>query len=194
MFACVDDIKPRKRQPIVLLCNTYHSLPILFWKLMHIFSRGNVCGMQSKMSFKLFLSCKHRHISTIKVSFVQSKTYYIIYLCHWQWFLEACLPLPRAKSFSSTPLIRFSYSIMKPCLLSHMCHKVQKIHPILEHRNINYRSINPTSIFTAIFVIHCHFIQPKYRTPIYFLRSAAKKEFKPFYCFDLFFEVTKHNF
>jgi predicted nucleotidyltransferase len=73
--------------------------------------------------------------------------------------------------------------------------KYKKIHPILDHRNINYnRRINPSSIFTAIFVIHLHFIQQKHRTPTYFLRSAAKKEFNPFQHLDLFFEVTKYNF
>jgi len=161
---------------------------------MHIFSRGNVCGMRNKMSFKLFLSSKHRHISSIQVSFVQSKTCYIIYLCHVidSDFLEACLPLPCVKSFLSTLIFHNEAMFTVTCLC--VCHKVQKIHPKLQHWNINYRRINPTSVFTAIFVIHCPFIQQKQRTSIYFIGSAAKKEFKPFHCFDLFFELTKHNF
>jgi len=186
VFACVEDIKPRKRQSIVLLYNTYYSLLWLLWKVIHIFSRGNVCGMWNKMSFKLFLSCKHRHISSIQVSFVQSKTYiYVMSLTviFGGPFVSLC-----------EKLLLHSHIPLRSHVYCHVCvcHKVQKIHPKLEHRNINYR-FNPTSIFTAIFVIHCPFIQQNHRTSIYFLGSAAKKEFKPFNCFDLFFEVTKHN-
>ena len=48
MFACVKDIKPRKRQSTVPFYNTYQCLPILIWKVMHIFTRGNVCSYQAQ--------------------------------------------------------------------------------------------------------------------------------------------------